>query len=71
MTDRASYEAYRTGRTLQFQGSSARSVEFFEEAVKLDPKYAGAYAAKADALVAMARGRCTQLRLRRTPRSRM
>jgi DNA-binding winged helix-turn-helix (wHTH) protein/TolB-like protein len=55
VTDRDSYEAYRMGRTLQFQGSLARSVEFFEQTVKLDPRYADAYAALADACVSMAR----------------
>ena len=55
VTDRPAYEAYRTGRTLQFQGSLSRSVDFFEEAVKLDPRYTDAYAALADACVSMAR----------------
>ena len=55
VTDRAAYEAYRTGRTLQFQGSPSRSLDFFEEAVRLDPRYSEAYAALAQACVAMAR----------------
>jgi len=55
VTDRAAYEAYRTGRTLQFQGSLARSLDFFEEAVRVDPRYADAYAALADACVSLAR----------------
>src|SRR5579872_5496328 len=55
VTDRAAYEAFRTGRTLQFQGEAERSLPLFEEAVKLDPRYAEAYAAIAEACVYLAR----------------
>lgn len=55
VTDRTAYEAYRTGRTLQFSGDAARSLDFFEQAVQHDPRYADAYAALADACVSMAR----------------
>ncbi|MBZ5601198.1 MAG: winged helix-turn-helix domain-containing protein [Acidobacteriia bacterium] len=55
VTDRAAYDAYRTARTLENQGSLSRSLDFFEEAVRLDPRYADAYAGLADACVAMAR----------------
>ncbi len=54
VTSGAAYEAFRTGRTLQYQGSP-RSIEFFEQAVRLDPRYAEAFAALADACVSRAR----------------
>jgi tetratricopeptide (TPR) repeat protein len=52
--DRAAYEAYRQGRSLQLQGDP-RSVEFFQKSVELDPRDADAYAALASAYVSMAR----------------
>lgn len=56
--DHDAYEAYRTGRSLQFQGARAaleRSIAQFEEAIRVDPRYAEAYAALADACVSIAR----------------
>jgi len=56
--DREAYEAYRTGRSLQYQGTRAgveRSIAQFEEATRRDPRFAAAYAAIADAYVSMAR----------------
>lgn len=52
------FEAYRTGRSLQTQGTRGavqRSLESFEAAIRLDPRYSDAYAALADACVSMAR----------------
>ncbi len=54
-TGRDAYEAYRTGRALQVQGSLERSLPFFDEATRLDPKFADAFAARADACVGIAR----------------
>ena len=58
IVDRDAYEAYRTGRSLQFQGTRAaleRGILKLEEATRLNPRYADAYAALADACVSMAR----------------
>jgi TolB-like protein/DNA-binding winged helix-turn-helix (wHTH) protein len=55
---REAYDAYRTGRELQFQGTVAaleRSITAFEDAIRLDPQYAEAYAALADSCVSLAR----------------
>ncbi len=52
------YEAYRKGRYLEHKGNPAdiqRSLPHFEEAARLDPRFAGAYAAIADACVRLAR----------------
>ncbi len=52
------YEAYRKGRYLEHKGNSAdiqRSLPHFEEATRIDPRFAGAYAALADASVVLAR----------------
>src|SRR5262249_30205998 len=52
------YEAYRKGRYLEHKGNPAdlqRSLQHFEEAAGLDPGFAGAYAALADARVLLAR----------------
>ena len=54
ITDRAAYEAYRTGRTLQHE-RSPKSIDYFEQAVRLDPKYADAYSALAEACIGRAR----------------
>jgi tetratricopeptide (TPR) repeat protein len=40
---------------LHFQGSLERSISFLEEATRLDPEYAEAYAALADACIGLAR----------------
>ena len=56
--NRDSYEAYRSGRYLQDKGTRAdleRSIAKFDNAAKLDPAYAEAYAAMADSYVALAR----------------
>lgn len=55
VTGQAAYDAFRTGRTLQFQDEPLRSLDFFEQAVRLDPRYAEAYAALAEACVSAAR----------------
>lgn len=56
--NREAFDAYRTGRSLQTQGTHAalqRSLASFESAVQLDAKYAEAYAALADSCVSLAR----------------
>jgi TolB-like protein/DNA-binding winged helix-turn-helix (wHTH) protein len=56
--NREAFEAYRTGRSLQTQGTRAavqRSLDSFETAIRLDPRYTEAYAALADACVSIAR----------------
>src|SRR5262249_8399953 len=55
VTDRAAYEAYRTARTLQHSNDRERSIEFFEEATRLDPKYADAYSGLAETYLGFAR----------------
>lgn len=55
---RDAFEAYRTGRSLQEQGTMQaleRSRAAFEQAVRTDPNYADAYAALADSCVSLAR----------------
>jgi tetratricopeptide (TPR) repeat protein len=55
---REAYDAYRTGRELQFQGTVAaleRSLAAFEDATQFDPQYSEAYAALADSCVSLAR----------------
>ncbi len=55
---REAYDAYRTGRELQFQGTLAslgRSLASFEDAIRLDPQYPDAYSALADSCVSLAR----------------
>jgi len=55
---REAFDAYRTGRALQEQGtvdSLKRSVASFEDAVRIDPNYPEAYAALADSCVSLAR----------------
>jgi tetratricopeptide (TPR) repeat protein len=52
------YEAFTKGRYLQHKGSRAeleRSLAFFENATKLDSRYAEAFAAQADAFISMGR----------------
>lgn len=56
--NREAFEAYRTGLSLQTQGTRGavqRSLDSFETAIRLDPRYTEAYAALADACVSIAR----------------
>jgi adenylate cyclase len=54
----AAYEAYLRGRHLRHQGEAERTLRdalaAFDEAIRLDPRYARAYAGKADAMSALA-----------------
>ena len=53
------YRAYLTGRSLHHKRTSQgteKAIEYFEQAIKLDPNYALAYAALADAHVSLATG---------------
>lgn len=54
----SAYEAFSKGRYLQHKGTRAelrRSLDFLDTAVRLDPKYAEAYVAQADAYMTMGR----------------
>ena len=54
----AAYEAYLRGRAARHEGEAEatlrKALASFDEAIRLDPKYARAYAGKADALIVLA-----------------
>jgi eukaryotic-like serine/threonine-protein kinase len=50
------YEAYLRGRHFSEQGSLRKSVEFFQQSIRIDPSYAPAYSGLADVYVALGVG---------------
>ena len=50
------YEAYLKGRHFSEQGDLKKSLEYFQEAIRIDPRYAPAYSGLADVYVALGVG---------------